>query len=319
MGKCLVTRLQEVVNNSDLKLLGEIRLVAKGVSVGNEGVVRVSGCNGGKVIIEGGTAYAEEGRTTALGSKFDITSDNFFFVVSDGDCVIKITSVYSMTRIATGVKVIISLPDLGYAPTGVILAGYPAKISGNIDSLGRRESASVVLQMLDANNTVSFENCSGNIANIDKFAIDYNGQGSEFGVDFKGSNIAGDASAFATFNSNLKEKLTYISTNTTNVGKLSGNVEAFKDYTNMVHFDLNYIPLTGNLATALGHMTKATLFAVGGHAVAEDLKNLFDALRANGKTSGSIVCWMGSNKTLNGGTWTDGSTVTFTASGWSVA
>jgi hypothetical protein len=316
---CLVTKLKGTVNNDSLRYYGEFKLLGNEITLGNNGFVRVLGLNGCTVIIEDGQAYSDEQRTISLGNKFKVTSDNFYFVLSNGNPVVRFAdgAVYKCTRVAAGTKINFDVSDLLYAKQGVILGVYGNPISGNIDNLAERADGSIVIQKLDS--AVADISAYGNIANLSKFDFDANGQSGYLGFDLNDSALVGNISAFASsaFN-HLKEQMTRISTGSNNVGKIFGDVESFKDYTNMVFFDLSYIELTGNLATALGEMTKLSFIAVAGHSAAEDLKNLFDALHANGKTSGSIQIWAGSNKTVNGTPWVNGNTVTFSASGWSV-
>lgn len=319
MENCLVTKLKGTVNNDSLKKLGELELIASGVSSSANGWITVFNNIGGHVNVVGGIAYTDDNRSTALGSEFDIASNLFRFTLSDGDSVIKITSVYGITRISFGANLVLRIDDLAYAKEGVSIGFYDDNpLVGNIDSISNRNTGSIILNKMSIASNLNLEGVNGSVGNIDKFAIDYGSTSSVFVINFKNSGIVGDVSAFGEFNSNLKTKITTISTNTTNVGKLYGNVESFEDYVNMRVFDLNYIALTGNLATALGSMIQLELIAVGGHSAAEDLKNLFDALYDNGKTSGSIHVWAGSNKTVNGTPWVNGNTVTFSASGWTV-
>lgn len=330
MGKCLVTRLQAVVDNDNLKKLGELRFVAKDVTEGNQSFIKVWGNSGGHVVVKGGTAYAEAARTTSLGSEFDIPSSPFSFWLSDGNSTVSMTSVYGVTEISLGSNVSVNIEDLGYTPAGLNIGGYKSTelsglFIGDIDALEHREAGSIVLKKLQNGTPIVLTGVNGDVKNLDKFGFDLNGFGGmtvQFYTlpDSAGtpSDIHGDIAAFAGFNNDWKTKLTEIKTQQGSIGKLYGNVESFKDYTAMQKFNLNFIDLTGNLSTALGRMTGLSLISIGGHKEAFDLADLFDTLHTNGKTSGSIQIWAGLNKTVNGTPWVDGTSVTFTSSGWTV-
>lgn len=322
MGNCIVTKLSEVVNNDSLKKVGQIDLVANGIANGSNGYIRIIDGDGGH-IVSNGTIYSDSARSQSLGSETDITTAEFYVTFSNNTTKISITSKYNITRYEIGSAIkIADVGDLAYSPNNVVVGywngyGLPTFGGGSIDDLAVRQSKSVIMKRLGTYSALALEGVSGNIVNLDKFGFDNNNRNYS-DLSLRGSSIKGDISAFANFNTDWKTSLNLIITNDANVGKIYGNIEAFSDYVNISSFQLNNISITGNIATALGRMTKLTLIEISGHTGAEDLKNLFDTLYSNGKVSGSITVRAGSNKTLNGGTWTNGSTVTFTANGWSV-
>lgn len=323
MAKCLVTKLQAVVDDDNLKKMGQIDFVASGITTGDNGYIRVVDGIGGYIVADG-TMYSDGARTQAIGNTAEITAASFGVTFSNDTTRISVISKYGITRYETGVAIkIADVGDLAYSPNPVIVSyfaglGTPIIYSGNIDDLAVRPSKSVIFQKKQDAVTVDLRNLCGSIGNLDKFGFDANGFTNST-VSLRDSEIKGDISAFAAFNSDWKTVVKTITTNQANVGKIYGNIEAFKDYSGIVMFDLNYINITGSLVIALGHMVNLESIAIGGHTGAEDLANLFDALHTNGKTSGSIQIWPGANKTVNGTPWVSGNTVTFTASGWTVA
>lgn len=330
MKRCIVTTLQDTADNNTLRKYGVLRLTAKNIEDGNSSWIKIWGNNGGHVSVNGGTAYAEAGRTTSLGSEFNITSDAFSFWLSNGNTEIEVDKVYNITKISLGINVSVNIEDICCNSDSLVIEGYkgtdyPAFFTGNIDTLEDRDAGSIIVKKLQQGSCIVLTGVSGNVKNLNKFGFDLNGFNG-MTVQFytlpdptnTPSDIHGDIAAFAGFNSDWKTKLIEIKTQKGNVGKLYGNIEAFKDYINIESFNLNSIEVTGNLSTALGRMTNLSLIGIGGHKDAFDLADLFDTLHTNGKTSGSIQIWAGLNKTVNGSPWTNGNTVTFTANGWTV-
>jgi hypothetical protein len=330
MKECLVTHLQDSVDNDNLRKYGVVRFTAENITDGNSSWIKIWDNNGGHVVVNGGTAYAEAARTTSLGSEFDITSDAFSFWLSDGNSDVEVTGVYNITKVSLGANVSVNIEDVCYNSDGLVIEGYKtpshsALFVGDIDTLEDRDAGSIIIKKLQENTCVVLTGVSGNVKNLNKFGFDLNGFNSMI-VQFytlpdsanTPSDIHGDIAAFATFNADWKTKLIEIKTQQGNVGKLYGNIESFRDYTNIEAFNLNMIEVTGNLSTALGRMTNLSLIGIGGHKEAFDLADLFDTLHNNGKTSGSIQIWAGENKTVNGGPWVNGSSVTFNMNGWTI-
>lgn len=299
MENCLTTTLRGS-SSAELRKLGEMMFSVEN-GTGSTQFVNINSTDAFH-IDSTGEMFSDMAMTQSLGHSADF-ANNCAIYCSGG--VVKVLSKYSIYHIKLGTNVSIQYSELNYTKKPLL---FFDSLKGDIDSLTTFGEMDITLEPWDSGDYIYFR-FTGDISNINKFRIDR-------WMMLNQSMLKGDIAAFGGFSTQYKQSLTGIETGTANVGKLYGNVEAFSDYVNMTFFNLNYIQLTGSLETALGKMTGLTLIAVGGHKQAEDLKNLFDTLYANGKRSGTIECWMGGNKTLNGEAWTDGK-VTFTNEGWS--
>lgn len=308
---CLVTKLKGSVDNPNLPTLGEMVLVVdskdstQGMNyfgVSHSRPLHIICTNGGSVV--------------NWGSDFTLEAGEHPLNLTPGHYEIKIIGKYSINGLGLGGYVRMkTIEDLAYLESPLSLTPFSSvfAISGDIGSLAVRQDYSINVL---SSNLFSFGNdVYGSIANLKKFNL--SGQKT---LRFFDSKLSGDISIFASLNSDWKQNLIVISTLQYSVGKISGNIEAFKDYTNMQGFDLNYVATTGNMAEAFGHMTNISGIAIGGHTEAQDAKEFLDALYTNGKRSGNVQCWLGSNKTItyNGETvpFVNGSIITFTANGW---
>lgn len=179
MGNCLVTKLNEAVNNSNLKKLGVLRFEVDVTSIGANRNIKntihcninnyckftiVSGPEGGQIIKIG----ASEALDVPKGTEFflDNSLDMYYFS-KIGKYIIEITNKYDITIFNIAHDVSISLNDMKYlnALNRVVLQGE--KVIGNFNDLLTSYMTHMRVNNSTANNQyVSAETVIGDIAKI---------------------------------------------------------------------------------------------------------------------------------------------------------
>ena len=253
MGNCLVTKLAGEIN-ADLPKLGNITLLvdADSSSVDNTRFLGVTCTQSITIDVTDG------GSITGKGSKFILEPGTHSLTCSTGTYFVKMYPCYSITKLQTGyyVKVndvaeLVSLSNPADVTFWIQSSDTSTfGVGGNIDKLAIRGYGSI--KMKDTAARLFLSGCSGNVASLGVFDLT-NNVSNIGGVVLRNSYIKGDIAAFASFDT-WKTARIIISTNRSNVGKIYGNVEAFKDYTGITNFDMNYIELTGSLVVGLGKM-----------------------------------------------------------------
>lgn len=175
MGNCLVTKLNGVINNSDLKKLGVLRFEVDVTSIIRTNIIHcninnyckftiVSGPEGGQIIKVG----RSEAFDVPLGTDFflDNSLDMYYFS-KIGKYVIEITNKYDITRFEIGHNVSILLNDMKYFNTLQKVRLIGENIIGNFNDLLTSNMTYMNFKNnIDNNQYVSAGTIVGDIAKI---------------------------------------------------------------------------------------------------------------------------------------------------------
>lgn len=312
--ECFIKRLIGVSDSSELKEYNTIVLrVNESSNPSWARAVDTTSVDGLHIKAVGITLYSDPDLTNELPSEIDSPSGRYFFYCGQGDGYVHITGKYGLTIFNVEKDIdVLDFCDFDYGQDNLNI-DLKGNVGGTIDDLENRGECGITWNAGGAALHVNVKGLHGSLANINKIKPTKI-------LRFAGSEISGDLSVFADFGSEYKTALKGLSTGNDNDGKIYGNIEALADYVNFEDFDLAYCLLTGNIATACGNMTKCNGFNFGLHSEAEDLKTFFDSLYNNGKVTGTITLYPGTNKTVtyNGQVFNVKNTdqVTFNSSGW---
>ena len=243
MGKCLITKLNGSVKNSELLKIGELRINfgkvqnptkenrSLNIKVNKESKVELFG--DGYFTDE--NLVANKGKSLLLGS-----NTNNYIYISNNDVAISILDKYALMGIfnqaveypwnASGDKSHIkyNLEDLKYSAALTNLSVKSANISGDISALANL-TALVTMDLSNAQ-------VSGDIANLKTLTA-------LTSMNLSSTNISGDISALANLTSLTSMNLSNMQ------NPLTGNISNLKSLTKCTDIKLDYSKLTGDLAT----------------------------------------------------------------------
>jgi hypothetical protein len=319
MKNCVITKFNESTNNSDYPVIGQmnIRIVA-GSSLGIRPLP-----NKTIHMSSSGDLYTEAEGGTNMGRDFDLDSSKYhhLFNHSNVEQTVKVTSKYDVLICNDTVE---DYSDLMYNGTNALIKNFGSSTFANLDTLKEYGHANKLLTIYNdtlapgAILDIPIWKHSGNMSNMVYTDINL-GSGKArliLGASSDTRGVEGSTGWLRNATQNWKQYTMGVYAGLTSSDKVSANVEDFEEYVNMMDFDMKYNSVTGNLATGFGHATSIRYIDVSKHEQAEDLSSLLNALYTNGKVDGTLQIFAGSNKTLNGNPWVNGTIVTFTNSGW---
>ena len=175
MGNCLVTKLNEVVNNSNLKKLGVLRFEVDVTFISRNNNIHcninnyckftiVSGPEGGQIVKIG----TSEALDVPKGTEFflDNSLDSYYFS-KIGKYVIEITNKYDITKFEIRHNVSILLNDMKYFNALQSVTLYGKNVIGNFNDLLTSDITYIkVFNNIDTIQYISAETIVGDIAKI---------------------------------------------------------------------------------------------------------------------------------------------------------
>ena len=243
MGKCLITKLNGSVNNSELLKIGELRInfgkVQNPTKENRSLNIKVN--KESKVELIGDGYFTDENLGANKGKSLLLSPNtNNYIYISNNDVAISISDKYALTGIfhqaveypwnASGDKSHIkyNLEDLKYSAALTNLSAKSANISGDISALTNLTA----LVTMDLSNT----QISGDIANLKTLTA-------LTSMSLSNTQVSGDIA-------NLKTLTALTSMNLSNMqNPLTGNISNLKSLTKCTDIKLDYSKLTGDLAT----------------------------------------------------------------------
>ena len=243
MGKCLITKLNGSVNNSELLKIGELRInfgkVQNPTKENRSLNIKVN--KESKVELIGDGYFTDENLGANKGKSLLLSPNtNNYIYISNNDVAISISDKYALTGIfhqaveypwnASGDKSHIkyNLEDLKYSAALTNLSAKSANISGDISALTNLTA----LVTMDLSNT----QISGDIANLKTLTA-------LTSMSLSNAQVSGDIA-------NLKTLTALTSMNLSNMqNPLTGNISNLKSLTKCTDIKLDYSKLTGDLAT----------------------------------------------------------------------
>ena len=243
MGKCLITKLNGSVNNSELLKIGELRIsfgkVQNPTKENRSLNIKVN--KESKVELIGDGYFTDENLGANKGKSLLLSPNtNNYIYISNNDVAISISDKYALTGIfhqaveypwnASGDKSHIkyNLEDLKYSAALTNLSAKSANISGDISALTNLTA----LVTMDLSNT----QVSGDIANLKTLTA-------LTSMNLSNTQVSGDIA-------NLKTLTALTSMNLSNMqNPLTGNISNLKSLTKCTDIKLDYSKLTGDLAT----------------------------------------------------------------------
>jgi len=319
MGKCLITRLQEVVNNSNLKKLGEMIVETTGDWGDSEYQI---GFNSSEAV----TLFCADGiynmNNVLQGTTIQVPANSEAYYRIKKDKKLSIMPKYGIKKwqILGGIK--INLDDLAYSDLSTGIKSYSKVVTGMLENILKTHGAGTIplLWIAGENGVLPI----GDTVDPTALSVFKGISDTRIRLILESTNgnklSGGDLYDIISNIQGFTPDMLYVCDilpDVSNPNRFSCNVEKFANCTNLLRFCPNYTTnITGSLVTACSNMTKLTAIAIPGYAGGEELAPLFDTLHSKGRTSGTIDIWTG-NATINGGT-ANGVRVTFNASGWTV-
>jgi hypothetical protein len=232
MGKCLVTKLNGAVDNSNLLKIGELRI--KIVSAPNPSKLTqgmdLQFTEPTEVSIVGDGYFTDENLSANYGKVKTITNERFF--ISNGNYELSIKNKYKVS----------------------LISGINRNVSGVNDG----KYKSINIDGLKYSNSLTWMDIATAEGNISAFknAI------SLLYVALNNTNVTGDISAFANN--------TQLSTLHLDNIKITGNISAFANNTQLSTLNLNNTNVTGDIS-AFENMTKLAILEINNTSVHGDI------------------------------------------------
>ena len=255
MGKCLVTKLNGAVDNSNLLKIGELRI--KIVSAPNPSKLTqgmdLQFTEPTEVSIVGDGYFTDENLSANYGKVKTITNERFF--ISNGNYELSIKNKYKVSLISGINRNVSGVNDGKYKSINIDGLKYSnsltwmdiATAEGNISAFKN----AISLLYVALNNT----NVTGDIS-----AFANNTQLSTLYLN--NTNVTGDISAFANN--------TQLSTLHLDNIKITGNISAFANNTQLSTLNLNNTNVTGDIS-AFENMTKLAILEINNTSVHGDI------------------------------------------------
>ena len=243
MGKCLITKLNGSVNNSELLKIGELRInfgkVQNPTKENRSLNIKVN--KKSKVELVGNGYFTDENLGTNKGKSLLLSPDtNNYIYISNNDVAISISDKYALTGIfhqaveypwyVSGDKSHIKyyLEDLKYSAALTNLSVKGANISGDISALTNL-TALVTMDLSNAQ-------VSGDISALTNLTA-------LTSMNLSNTQVSGDISALANLTALTSMNLSNMQ------NPLTGNISNLKSLTKCADIKLDYSKLTGDLAT----------------------------------------------------------------------
>lgn len=324
MDKNLMVQLQEVADDSNIKVLGQL-VLGKGQTSNTadsfrwfifiaDGPVTARNLDG----INMTQRYPDE---SATATEFSWEAGRHSLLLTEDAQRVILESKYNITELRIGNTLFFDdVADMAFMPAPIYSKSFDSSIAtingGNLNKLSYLEDGSIDWEGSDVQGeetVLQFGNSvTGDIVNLKKFRL-----GSPIHLRLRNSNVYGDLSVFADCDNSFKTNMRQVSLNAANKGKVYGNIESFEDYTNIDIFSIQGgVSIFGSVVTALSNSNAIREIAIDTSTGAEDLAPMFDAWYNAGRTSGTCHFWI-PDKTVNNVSVHEG-IVTFTSNGWTI-
>ncbi len=239
MNKCLVTKLNGVVDNSSILRIGEMRFYVSKVDSATDRTQGFAIKVNKPVTLEilGDGYFTNKELTSNLGKTITINQSNPNVFVSNNDVEIAILDKYSITNI------------LNYY---IGMSGSSYSKNKKFDIEGLKYSTNIA--------TIQFQNSQvfGNIENISKLT-------NLTSMSLGATNIEGDIKALANLS-----LLTYLALNST---KVHGDISSLASMTDLTYVDFIFTQVSGDIR-AFSKLTKLTTIRMYGTNVSGDINAL---------------------------------------------
>lgn len=276
MEKCLVTKLNGSVSNTDLLKLGEIRFPFTEIAnpTADNLKMELMFSKDAKVTVDGNGYFTDQNLSANNGKEVNfVAGEAKSVVLANKTCNVSILDKYSLKRINCFSKIAIPLDELAYSTNLIGFSLYDSKCYGNISFVKNLKK----LDYLDCHNN---RNLYGDIAA-------FSGHKTETVINFYDTNLSGNIESL-----NGMPLLREIHLYGTQVG---GNIDNLADLPSLEKFFLyNTIILEGNIAS-FAKFPRISEINVGNNKVTGYVKTLCENLHRNGRTNGTLTVRSGEN------------------------
>lgn len=276
MKKCLVTKLNGSVSNTDLLKLGEIRFPFTEIATptANNLEMTLTFSKDAKVTVDGNGYFTDQNLSANNGKEVNFVAGVAKSVVlANKTCNVSILDKYSLKNINCFSKIAIPLDELAYSTNLTSLNLYDSVCYGNISFVKNLKK----LDYLDCHNN---RNIYGDIAA-------FSGHKTETVINFYDTNLSGNIESL-----NGMPLLREIHLYGTQVG---GNIDNLADLPSLEKFLLyNTRILEGNIAS-FAKFPIISEINVGNNKVTGYVKTLCENLHRNGRTNGTLTVLSGEN------------------------
>ena len=270
MEKCLVTKLNGSVSNTDLLKLGEIRFPFTEIAnpTANKLKITLAFSKDAKVTVDGNGYFTDQNLSANNGKEVNfVAGAEKSVVLANKTCNVSILDKYSLKSINCFSKIAIPLDELAYSTNLTGFSFYDSECYGNISFVKNLKK----LDYLDCHNN---RNIYGDIAA-------FSGHKTETVINFYDTNLSGNIESL-----NGMPLLKEIHLFGTQVG---GNIDNLADLPSLEKFLLyNTRILEGNIAS-LAKFPRISVINVGNNKVTGYVKTLCENLHRNGRTTGTLT------------------------------
>lgn len=270
MEKCLVTKLNGSVSNTDLLKLGEIRFPFTEIAnpTANNLKMALMFSKDSKVTVDGNGYFTDQNLSANNGKEVNfVAGAKKSVILANKTCNVSILDKYSLQSIDCFSKIAIPLDELAYSTNLSGLSLYDSECYGNISFVKNLKK----LNYLDCHNN---RNIYGDIAA-------FSGHKTESVINFYDTNLSGNIESL-----NGMPLLREIHLYGTQVG---GNIDNLADLPSLEKFLLyNTGILEGNIAS-LAKFPRISDINVGNNKVTGYVKTLCENLHRNGRTTGTLT------------------------------
>lgn len=270
MEKCLVTKLNGSVSNTDLLKLGEIRFPFTEIAnpTANNLKMTLTFSKDAKVTVDGNGYFTDQNLSANNGKEVNfVAGAEKSVVLANKTCNVSILDKYSLKSINCFSKIAIPLDELAYSTKLTGFSFYDSNCYGNISFVKNLKK----LDYLDCHNNRSIY---GDIAA-------FSGHKTETVINFYDTNLSGNIESL-----NGMPLLREIHLNGTQVG---GNIDNLADLPSLEKFVVyNTRILEGNIAS-FAKIPSISEINIGNNKVTGYVKTLCDNLHKNGRTTGTLT------------------------------
>lgn len=270
MEKCLVTKLNGSVSNTDLLKLGEIRFPFTEIAnpTANKLKITLAFSKDAKVTVDGNGYFTDQNLSANNGKEVNfVAGAEKSVVLANKTCNVSILDKYSLNWINCFSKIAIPLDELAYSTNLTRFSFYDSECYGNISFVKNLKK----LDYLDCHNN---RNIYGDIAA-------FSGHKTETVINFYDTNLSGNVESL-----NGMPLLKEIHLSGTQVG---GNIDNLADLPSLGNFILyNTKILKGNIAS-FAKFPRISKINIGNNKVTGYVKTLCENLHRNGRTTGTLT------------------------------
>ena len=276
MEKCLVTKLNGSVSNTDLLKLGEIRFPFTEIAnpTANKLKITLVFLKHAKVTVDGNGYFTDQNLSANNGKEVNfVAGAEKSVVLANKTCNVSILDKYSLKSINCFSKIAIPLDELAYSTNLTGFSFYDSECYGNISFVKNLKK----LDYLDCHNN---RNIYGDIAA-------FSGHKTETVINFYDTNLSGNIESL-----NGMPLLKEINLSGTKVG---GNIDNLADLPSLAKFVLyNTRILEGDIAS-FAKFPRISEINIGNNKVTGYVKTLCENLHRNGRTTGTLTVFSSEN------------------------